>query len=183
MMSKGFAGCGLKHWRVRIRSSYVLQDTAHMEEDLLGTASMEERKANVGGWKVITGCTVSTPRYVSTSQPLKRNNSPQLGWGQILLQAPPRSPVKSRKNYDVPTLRSTGFSASWALSFWPDLCSWLGPVTLLHILPSFGLVLVKFPRLQGRKWARQACTLFLTRWVCDEGERNFPLPSGFFWLA
>lgn len=45
MMSKGFAGCGLKHWRVRIRSSYVLQDTAHMEEDLLGTASMEERKA------------------------------------------------------------------------------------------------------------------------------------------
>lgn len=51
----------------------------------------------VGGWKVITCCTVSTPRDVSTSQPLRKNNSPQLGWGQILLQAAPRSPVKNQK--------------------------------------------------------------------------------------
>lgn len=71
------------------------------------------RKENyVGGWKVITCCTVSTPRDVSTSQPLKKNNSPQLGWGQILLQAVPRSPVKTKQK----ELRPAYPLKHWALS-------------------------------------------------------------------
>lgn len=137
----------------------------------------------VGGWKVITCCTVSTPRDVSTSQPLRKNNSPQLGWGQILLQAAPRSPVKNQKE-----LWPAYHLEHWALSqlslvFLTRPVFLAGPCHPLYTLPSPGLVSVKFPRPRGKKWERQACTLFSTRWVCGGGEGNFPLPSGFFWLA